>query len=178
MSSANNQAARQPALASDNVIKRPEPTRKNHRERVTGSCRSIPMYRTVSIILETSVGQVRVCVFPAFWLGCSRGFRRHAVCLRNDIRLQADMRPARATTFCKEQRPWPCRAGVFPCKGTPLCGQATCRLNSPLNHQGAGKMCNRTCSALTQTMKVFIDNTFNIIISLLKLISGQLRFLG
>ena len=39
----------------------------------------------------------------------------------------------------EKQRLWPCRAGVFPCRGTPLRGQATCRLNSPLHRQRAGK---------------------------------------
>ncbi len=53
-----------------------------------------------AIILETAVGQVRVCIFPVLWLGCSRGFGRHVARLRNGLRLQAQTRPARATTTC------------------------------------------------------------------------------
>ncbi len=60
--------------------------------------------------LETAVGQARVCVFPAFWLGATT--------------LQ--------TAFCEEEQ----------------------------RSQGAGKACNRACSALTQTMKCLIIENF------------------
>jgi len=69
---------------------------------------------------------MRVCGFSVFWQGCSRGFEQCAARLRNDLRLQTQMRPARETTrqtaFCKEKQ----------------------------RGQGAEKPRNRVCSGVTQ----------------------------
>ena len=43
-------------------------------------------------------GRARVSCATVRWQGCSRAFKPQAACLRNDWRLQAPVRPARATT--------------------------------------------------------------------------------
>ena len=110
--------------------------------------------------LETSVGRVRVCVFAAFWHGCSRGFVRHAARLRNSLRLPAQTRPARATT-----------TQASPCEeeGEPLVRR---------NGQGAAKACNRARSVLTERVVVEKALEANGRADLRVIASGQLRFLG
>ena len=93
---------------------------------------------------------------------------------------------------------------MFPCRGTPLRGQATCRLNSPLHRQRAGKVGNRPCrartglqastatqadrmrsetpatprSALTQSVTVIERIKVNVHAALQTKVSGQLPNLG
>lgn len=80
------------------------------------------------MILDSSVGQVRVCVFPDSWLGATTV----------------------QTAFCEEEQ----------------------------RSQGAGKACNRACSALTQTVNCLIMKIHNEFMNLSKITSGQLGNLG
>ena len=88
----------------------------------------------IRLKLDSSVGQVRVCIFPAFQQG--------------ETRTQ--------TAFCYE--------GV------------------PLEHRkrswGVGKMCNRTCSALTQLVMVIERKKVSNHAAFQMQVSGQQRNLG
>ena len=52
-----------------------------------------------AVTLETAVGRARVSCDTVGWQGWSREFGQHAAGLRNGLRLQAQTRPARATTL-------------------------------------------------------------------------------
>ena len=56
----------------------------------------------IEIILETAVGRARVGCDAVRWQGWSREFGQHAARLRSSLRLQAQTRPARATTLRAE----------------------------------------------------------------------------
>ena len=104
--------------------------------------------------LETAVGRGRVSCDAVGWQGWSREFGQHAARLRNGLRLQAQTRPARATTL-----------------------RAHAREEEQRSQRAAARL-NRVRSAFTQPVKVVVRRQVNIHAAYAAEESGQLPFLG
>ena len=88
------------------------------------------------------------------WQGWSREFGQHAARLRNGLRLQAQTRPARETTL-----------------------RANAREEEQRSQRAAARP-NRVRSALTQSVKVVVENKVHVHAVYPAEESGQLPFLG